>query len=136
MHQARWTLKYINNDFAFGRTVYCTYISDTEYNSSMLAEDLIEAGILVENVSFEEDTDSPTEQHSGQCTAAEFIDHYDRIRFLGNSGTNYRFSCILNDIPFCCETGDDEAGKPYSRIVISSESLCFDAAHLIRLLKK
>jgi hypothetical protein len=127
MHNSRWTPLRINNDFINGKTVYYTYVADTEYNAVMLVEDLLEAGIAVKSISCEKATGAVN------CAPETFLKNYEQIR---SDDTEYIISCMWNDIPFQACTGDDISGRSYSRIIISSESLCFDVNHLVSRLCK
>ena len=65
------------------------------------------------------------------CAPETFLKNYEQIR---SDDTDYVISCVWNDIPFQACTADDTSGRSDSRIIISSESLCFDVNHLVSLL--
>ena len=125
MHKTKWKPLRVNNDFIFAKTVHFTYETDPQYNAAMLTEDLLEAGIRIVDISCEKETGTVI------YTPETFLKDYEQIR---SDDTDYVISCVWNDIPFQACTADDTSGRSDSRIIISSESLCFDVNHLVSLL--
>jgi hypothetical protein len=82
MHNCRWKPLRVNNDFINGKTVYYTYVADTEYNAVMLVEDLLEAGIAVKSISCEKATGAVN------CAPETFLKNYEQIR---SNDTEYHF---------------------------------------------
>ncbi|MBE6110302.1 MAG: hypothetical protein E7194_07775 [Erysipelotrichaceae bacterium] len=125
MHKTKWKPLRVNNDFIFSNTVHFTYEISPQYNAAMLMEDLKEAGIVIESISCEKETGTIS------YTPETFLKDYEQIR---SDGTDYVISCVWNDIPFQACAADDLSGRSYNRVIISSQSLCFDVNHLVSLL--
>lgn len=136
MHQAKWTALRTNTDYIFGSTVYYTYTSDTPYTPAMLVEDLMEAGVKIEKVTYESDGGPAMQYHGGQLSAEAFLKEYDGLKKAGWSGMDYTVFCRLNDVPFRAGMADNGSGHTYNRIILMTDSPCFDLNHLILILEK
>ena len=104
--------------------------------AAMLVEDLAEAGVTIQKVSYEEDADTGMKYYGGEYSPDLFLKQYEHVRSLCMGGMSYDISCIWNDIPFTAGIADNEYGKSCNRIVIRTESPAFDVNKLVSLLEK
>ncbi|MCR5793912.1 MAG: hypothetical protein K6G61_01020 [Solobacterium sp.] len=134
MHKAKW--KADGSGLKLRGAVLYAYVSETDYTMAMLVEDLLEAGIEIEKIEYEEDADVGMKYYGGEVSPDQFSREYDWIRTKGMGGMVYHASCIWKGIPFRTGMADDEYGRSCNTITVLTNADNFDIKELVRILGK
>lgn len=116
MHRVRWRQV---SAFEGRRCRYYTYAAESDYTAAMLAEDLLEAGIAVREVEYEEEADVGMKYYGGKMSAEAFLREYDALRTMGMGGMTYDMKCDWNGVGFNVGMADDACGRSSRQIVFT-----------------
>ena len=113
MHPVNWKL------ISGGAQDSYLFLAEKNYSAAMLAEDLLEAGIRIETVKYEEDADVGMKYYGGDLTVEAFLAQYDSLRKCGMGGMDYSFYCCLDRLHFTVGIADNEYGRSHNRVLFS-----------------
>ena len=129
MHKAKWT-----NAYPGAESFLSSFRSDVPYTAKMLTEDLLEAGVKVLKVCYEEDADVGMKYHGGELSDESFINEYDSLRRSGMGGMDYSIHCVFGSESFVVGIADDSHGNSHN--IISFRNASPESAYKIAGLMK
>lgn len=130
MHSAKWVE---GEKTEIGWLMAYSYQPEVPYNACQLVEDLLEAGVDISEIHYEEDADVGMKYFGGDLSVKEFIDQFPHLRNQGMGGMFFDISCAYQGSSFSMGM----VGTDHSEVTITiPKGNPITAEQILRLLQK